>query len=141
MAVLQNNSWPGNLRELRNLMEKLVIMSMDPIIGVDDLKSCITAQQMDSVTSIPPEEPVRMPAKAVHTNHNNGSMSLKVLEEESIRAALRTTKGNQRQAAKLLEITRDTLRYRMKKLGIESTQYLLLYCLLNCSEISALLFS
>jgi DNA-binding NtrC family response regulator len=65
-------------------------------------------------------------------------MSLKVLEEESIRAALKSTKGNQRQAAKLLEITRDTLRYRMKKLGIESTQYLLLYCLLNCS---ALLFT
>jgi DNA-binding NtrC family response regulator len=68
-------------------------------------------------------------------------MSLKVMEEESIRTALRTTKGNQRQAAKLLDITRDTLRYRMKKLGIESTQYLLLYCLLNCSGISALLFS
>ena len=142
MAVLQNNSWPGNLRELRNLMEKLVIMSMDPIIGVDDLRSCITAQQMDSVASIPPEEPVRMPARAVPAHHNNGgSMSLKVLEEESIRAALRTTKGNQRQAAKLLEITRDTLRYRMKKLGIESTQYLLLYCLLNCSQISTFLFS
>ncbi|MGC1454648.1 MAG: sigma-54 dependent transcriptional regulator [Nitrospirota bacterium] len=142
MAVLQNNSWPGNLRELRNLMEKLVIMSMDPIIGVDDLRSCITVQQMDSVATIPPEEPVRMPARAVPAHHNNGgSMSLKVLEEESIRAALRTTKGNQRQAAKLLEITRDTLRYRMKKLGIESTQYLLLYCLLNCSQISALIFN
>jgi len=67
-------------------------------------------------------------------------MSLKVMEEESIRTALRTTKRNQRQAAKLLEITKDTLGYRMKKLGIESTQYLLLYCLLNCSAISTRLF-
>jgi transcriptional regulator with GAF, ATPase, and Fis domain len=67
-------------------------------------------------------------------------MSLKVMEEESIRTALRTTKRNQRQAAKLLEITRDTLGYRMKKLGIESTQYLLLYCLLNCYAISTSLF-
>jgi transcriptional regulator with GAF, ATPase, and Fis domain len=67
-------------------------------------------------------------------------MSLKVMEEESIRTALRTTKRNQRQAAKLLEITRDTLGYRMKKLGIESTQYLRMYCLQNCSAISARLF-
>jgi DNA-binding NtrC family response regulator len=45
-----------------------------------------------------------------------------VLEEESIRAALKATKGNQREAAKLLDITRDTLRYRMKKLGIDSSR-------------------
>jgi len=112
---------------------------MDTKIGVDDLRSCLTEQQTDLAAPKPPEEFINPLVNAAHSHHHNGaSMSLKVLEEESIRAALKTTKGNQRQAAKLLEITRDTLRYRMKKLGIESTQYLLLYCLLNCS---ALLFS
>jgi DNA-binding NtrC family response regulator len=97
---------------------------------------------MDPAALKPPDEFISPLVNAAHKHHHNGSsMSLKVLEEESIRAALRSTKGNQRQAAKLLEITRDTLRYRMKKLGIESTQYLLLYCLLNCSDISSLLFS
>jgi two-component system response regulator AtoC len=139
LAVLQNNPWPGNIRELRNLMEKLVIMSMDTKIGVDDLRSCLTEQQTDLAAPKQPEEFINPLVNAAHSHHHNGaSMSLKVLEEESIRAALRSTKGNQRQAAKLLEITRDTLRYRMKKLGIESSQYLLLYCLLNCS---AFLFS
>ncbi len=142
MAVLQNNSWPGNIRELRNLMEKLVIMSMETKIGVDELRSCIPEQTMDHAAPKTPEEPCDVPLKAAYSAHSGSNcMSLKVIEEESIRAALRTTKGNQRQAAKLLEITRDTLRYRMKKLGIESTQFLLMYCLLNCSEISALLFS
>jgi DNA-binding NtrC family response regulator len=139
MAVLQSNPWPGNIRELKNLMEKLVIMSMEPKIGVDDLRSCMTEQQADLAPLKQPEEPVNPLAGAVHSKHHNGnSMSLKVMEEESIRAALRTTKGNQRQAAKLLEITRDTLRYRMKKLGIESNQYLLLFSLLSCSAISSL---
>ena len=53
-----------------------------------------------------------------------------MLEEESIRAALKATKGNQREAAKLLDITRDTLRYRMKRLGINATRLALLCCLL-----------
>lgn len=143
MGILQSNSWPGNIRELKNLMEKLVIMSMDVKIGVDDLRSCIPDHHhSDLAVPKPPEEPINRtipPAESIH--HGGKRMSLKVLEEESIRAALRTTKGNQRQAAKLLEITRDTLRYRMKKLGIDSAQYMLLYCLLKCSSISALLSS
>jgi DNA-binding NtrC family response regulator len=61
------------------------------------------------------------PAQPVEKTGNN-NLSLKVLEEESIRAALKATKGNQREAAKLLDITRDTLRYRMKKLGIDSSR-------------------
>ena len=45
-------------------------------------------------------------------------LSLKAMEEKHIRTALKLTGGNQRKAAQLLDITRDTLRYRLKKLGI-----------------------
>jgi DNA-binding NtrC family response regulator len=123
MEILKNYNWPGNVRELKNLMEKLVIMSKCEKVGVDDLPSCVMARADGTAAQAMP----------VETGQNGqNKLSLKVLEEESIRAALTAAKGNQRQAAKLLDITRDTLRYRMKKLGIDSTQYaLLLYCLLN----------
>ena len=45
-------------------------------------------------------------------------LSLKAMEEKHIKTALKLTGGNQRKAAQLLDITRDTLRYRLKKLGI-----------------------
>jgi DNA-binding NtrC family response regulator len=44
------------------------------------------------------------------------------MEEEFIRTALRLSEGNQRKAARLLDISRDTLRYRLKKLGIDTSQ-------------------
>jgi two-component system response regulator AtoC len=126
MDILCGYSWPGNVRELKNLIEKLVIMSKCEKIGIDDLPPYIIDRNGASPVPKMQEEPVIAPK-------NNGltSLSLKVLEEESIRAALKAANGNQRQAAKLLDITRDTLRYRMKKLGIDSAKYILLYGILN----------
>ena len=128
MAVLQRYSWPGNLRELKNLMEKLVIMSKGEKIDVDDLPSNVlisrtaeeTSKSQQDVAGIlqRPSGPTFEQPAAIS---NQSNLSLKVREEESIRAALKAANGNQREAAKLLDITRDTLRYRMKKLGINSS--------------------
>jgi DNA-binding NtrC family response regulator len=129
LEALQNYSWPGNVRELKNLMEKLVVMSKCDRIGVDDLPSYVLAEKEAPAAPKHPIAPAALPASPAE-NANRNSLSLKVLEEESIRAALKAAKGNQREAAKLLDITRDTLRYRMKRLGIDATQYALLCCLL-----------
>jgi DNA-binding NtrC family response regulator len=45
------------------------------------------------------------------------------MEEEYIKSALKLADGNQRKAARLLDISRDTLRYRLKKLGIDSSLF------------------
>lgn len=116
MEILKNYSWPGNVRELKNLMEKLIIMSKCERIDVDDLPPVIIANQGAALQKTQ-DEPAPLPAK-----NATATLSLKVLEEESIRTALKATNGNQRLAAKLLEITRDTLRYRMKKFGINSSK-------------------
>jgi DNA-binding NtrC family response regulator len=128
MEILNGYSWPGNVRELKNLMEKLVIMSKCEKIGADELPSCFTSKKASSpaVAPTPPKDAVN-PAEH-HSAHpsvklNQDNLSLRLLEEKSIRAALTEAKGNQRQAAKLLDITRDTLRYRMKKLGIDANNY------------------
>jgi DNA-binding NtrC family response regulator len=54
---------------------------------------------------------------------SRNGLSLKVMEEEYIKSALKLADGNQRKAARLLDISRDTLRYRLKKLGIDSTSF------------------
>jgi two-component system response regulator AtoC len=122
LEVLQNYSWPGNVRELRNLVEKLVIMAKSDKIGVDELPpNVFTLKPVPAAPKSPKDEAGPPPAQPAEKAGNN-SLSLKVLEEESIRSALTAAKGNQREAAKLLDITRDTLRYRMKKLGISSSK-------------------
>jgi two-component system, NtrC family, response regulator AtoC len=122
LEVLQNYSWPGNVRELRNLVEKLIIMAKSDKIGIDDLPPYVLVKKAAPAPLMPPKDyAASLPSQPAEKTGNN-NLSLKVLEEESIRAALKAAKGNQREAAKLLDITRDTLRYRMKKLGISSSK-------------------
>jgi DNA-binding NtrC family response regulator len=118
LNALQNHSWTGNIRELKNLLEKLVILAKNDEIDVDDLPAPFLEERA-------PAEPPRNepPSFCMSETRGQGTLSLKALEEEHIRTALRRAEGNQRKAAKLLDITRDTLRYRLKKLGIDSSQY------------------
>lgn len=103
---LMEYSWPGNVRELKNLVEKLTIISKCNTIDIDD---------------IPPKFFVRDPGN-IRTDSDvlpHRSLSLRAMEEEFIKTALKLAGGNQRKASKLLEISRDTLRYRLKKLKID----------------------
>jgi Nif-specific regulatory protein len=95
LARLQTYTWPGNVRQLRLLLESLVHMSDHDVIDADDLllPTGLSSQQ-------PP------------------SLNLEELEVWAIRQALRQTAGNQTQAAKLLGIVRDTLSSKIKKYGI-----------------------
>jgi DNA-binding NtrC family response regulator len=111
-------SWPGNVRELKNLIEKMVIMSRCEKMDVDDLPPGFIAKKGPPATPEPEADSAPLEVK-----RPQAGLSLRMQEEESIREALKRVQGNQRQAAKLLDITRDTLRYRMKKLGIEASEY------------------
>lgn len=95
---LKNYSWPGNIRELRNIIERAVIFCESEIIDYDDL--LITEDDFKNHQNvIIPEEGIDMLE----------------LEKKYINAALNSAKGNQTKAAKLLGLTLDTFRYRIKK--------------------------
>ncbi len=118
IAALQEYSWPGNVRELKNLIEKLVIFAKCGEIDVDDLPpSIFTLAEAE-----PRPKGEERPAESSESAPREG-LSLRVMEEEFIRTALRLADGNQRKAARLLDISRDTLRYRLKKFGIDSSGY------------------
>jgi DNA-binding NtrC family response regulator len=110
LRYLMEYSWPGNIRELKNIMERAVILARTGTITPKHLPSEITGYR-DEVgnghkSSV---EGLKFP--------NNG-LSLEVLEKTLLQKALDMAGGNQSEAARLLSISRYTLRYRMKKYGL-----------------------
>jgi transcriptional regulator with PAS, ATPase and Fis domain len=96
-------SWPGNVRELRNVIERAMILETKDLLDVDDLPTEILNRQEPGAGD---EERFSLP---------EDGLSLKGLEREMVRQALDKTRGNQTHAARLLGISRDALRYKMKK--------------------------
>ena len=106
--LLLAHSWPGNVRELRNAVERAMILEESSLIRPSSLPISVTrpdgAQAM-AVAAPAPEIP-------------SEGMSLEDSERHLLAKALEKTNGNQTQAARLLRITRDTLRYKMKKFNL-----------------------
>jgi DNA-binding NtrC family response regulator len=108
--VLMRYHWPGNVRELKNLIERAMILEDGPYLGADALPIDLT-----EVTARPAEAP--LPSFSIPEK----GTSLEKVEEELIRQALSRTGGNQTRAARLLDISRDALRYKMKKFNLQET--------------------
>jgi PAS domain S-box-containing protein len=98
--VLLAHSWPGNVRELRNAIERAMILEDSRIIQPTSLPLALDRPAMLAATAAAPA---------------SAGLSLYEQERRLLQEALEKTGGNQTKAAKLLEITRDTLRYKMKK--------------------------
>jgi two-component system, NtrC family, response regulator AtoC len=97
-------SWPGNVRQLENVLERLLVLSSDDLITVEDLPEDLTPSSAGTPTLWPnlPEE----------------GISLEAVERDLIGRALERFDGNQTQAARYLDISRRTLIYRMEKHGL-----------------------
>lgn len=104
LDILKNYDFPGNIRELENIIERTVILSGDGKITASILPKEVVRDSFSSKRNIfiIPEE----------------GISLEEIEESFVRQALEMSKGNQTQAAKLLDISRHALIYRMEKFKI-----------------------
>ena len=107
---LVNYGWPGNVRELRNVVERAMILEKKELLGLDELPAEIRDSPVSTEAGNPvvPQE-IHLPDPGV---------GLKDMEHEMLRRALTKTGGNQTRAAALLRISRDALRYKMKKYGL-----------------------
>jgi transcriptional regulator with PAS, ATPase and Fis domain len=106
--LLLAHNWPGNVRELRNAVERAMILEESNVIAAASLPIAVrssTAAATISATAASPAEAV-------------DGMSLIEQEKRLLIHALQKASGNQTQAARLLSITRDTLRYKMKKFNL-----------------------
>ena len=98
--MLVSHSWPGNLRELNNVVKRAVLLTRGNLITATELSLAIgPIQQSSSITSL-------------HDEDN---------ERSRIIAALKQTNGNKAKAARLLGIDRKTIYNKIEKLGIKLT--------------------
>ncbi|TCT15569.1 DNA-binding NtrC family response regulator [Natranaerovirga pectinivora] len=99
IELLKRYAWPGNIRELENIIERAVILSLGETITPEVLPREIIGFQQENKRFELPEE----------------GIDLEEVEKNLILQAVEKAKGNQTEAAKLLGITRQTLIYRMNK--------------------------
>jgi two-component system response regulator AtoC len=103
---LRNYNWPGNVRELKNVIERAMILVEGDTLLMDHLPIEILGQASKQGGTI---EGIRIPPEGI---------SMEKVEKALVKQALKMTNGNQTRAAKLLDISRDALRYRMQKFGL-----------------------
>jgi len=107
-GLLRSYTWPGNIRELRNLVERLVVLEIADEILPKHLPGWLLGPS--SAGSHAPDGKFTLPESGI---------SLDDVEKDLILQALERTKNNKAQAAKLLRISYDTLRYQVKKYGLD----------------------
>jgi DNA-binding NtrC family response regulator len=102
MRVLEEFHWPGNIRELENIIERAVALSNGPVLDAADIHLDVSRTRAASAAgAFPPE-----------------GLTLEQFEDEIIREALRRANGNKSQAARLLGLSRNALRYRLSTMGV-----------------------
>ncbi|ABJ76015.1 sigma-54-dependent transcriptional regulator [Leptospira borgpetersenii] len=107
ISILQNHFWPGNIRELKNVMERLCIMTVSPTIAANDardaLKGFKTANEMVELGDF--------------------RKAKEEFERQYIIKTLQTNEGNVTRTSRVLGIERSHLYRKMKSLNISSDQY------------------
>jgi DNA-binding NtrC family response regulator len=102
LNILMDHRWPGNVRELQNVIERATALATGPVLEAADI-------HIDSQRTKPADLSSRFLPEGV---------TLEQWEDEMIREALRRSDGNKSQAARLLGLSRNALRYRLSKIGI-----------------------
>jgi DNA-binding NtrC family response regulator len=110
MKMLKDFHWPGNIRELENIIERAVALSTGTMLDVADIRLDVGRS---GAVDIPSMSSGDAPGPFLPSG-----MTLEQYEDEIIKEALRRADGNKSQAARLLGLSRNAFRYRLSKLGV-----------------------
>jgi DNA-binding NtrC family response regulator len=136
-VALSNYSWPGNVRELRNCLERAALMQRGPVLQAEDFGMSLVDVRKPAPSAVAPPAFPTAPARATAAaSAAAGSAAaaaaadadspaaatlapLEAVEREHLLQALEAHNWNVSLAARALQVTRDTLRYRMAKHGLQ----------------------
>ena len=116
VRVLEGHSWPGNVRELENTIQRACVLATGDILLPKDIPLGVANAEAIPSGSIQKEEAIEALLRVAQADPS--IELLPWLEREFTVHAMRQTRGNQVQSAKLLGITRATLRKRLERFGI-----------------------
>jgi two-component system nitrogen regulation response regulator GlnG len=127
LKALEKYHWPGNVRELENVIQRAVVVAKSDTITIGDLPAVVAGEESSAATAAEGGAPSQgsdeltdlMRSLFNFARKNPKHKVLPAVEREMIVFALAETNHNQVQAAKLLGITRATLRKRIEKFGIK----------------------
>ncbi len=122
LDCLKRYDWPGNVRELRNSMERAMMLepgtSLTHTFFSHKIRDCASADTasgqfgvQQNIQSVDQNGYIKLPPEGI---------SIEEVEKKLIEQALERFNGNQTKAAKCLKMSRDTLRYRIKKFGMQT---------------------
>ena len=128
--ILKDFDWPGNIRQLQNVVERAVLKADGPWIGNEEINFVLTTERALSLEAIKQidshEEDSSISQQQIRETANSDFLPtqrpyshVQTSELNEILTALEKTKGNQTRAAKLLGYTPRQLRYRLKKLSAQ----------------------
>lgn len=103
LTALERYRWPGNARQLRNVIERTLMLHDKPTIELEHLPDEVLGETDNTQAVVLPSV----------------GLQLAEVERDLIVQALARAKGNKSEAARLLGISRDTLRYRLEKYGVD----------------------
>lgn len=115
IPLLLRYHWPGNIRELRNVLERIVIFNDGEEVGVQDLPGGLVE------TAASPDDTKKTPSEALQRSKSLETLQQEknVLEEQRIRQALKETYGNKSAAARMLGISRAGLYQKIRRYNIQ----------------------
>jgi DNA-binding NtrC family response regulator len=139
LEALARCSWPGNIRELENLVERMVLFASGSTIDVDALPEAFSETRRDLAEPLPTTEPpagepehlqpagaddrlIRLPLSSLGLDLKEAVRAgSRLVEEALIGEALKQTQGNVTRSARLLGISRRSLQSKMKELGLRGS--------------------
>ena len=120
--LLLNHNWPGNVRELKNSIERAMILEDEPLLRPAYLP--FSVGESGGLTAFERTSPEDGGQKIANGRVlprlyiPEGGTSLEEVERSMVELAMRQANGNQTHAARLLDVSRDALRYKLKKFGL-----------------------
>ncbi|RMD86790.1 MAG: nitrogen regulation protein NR(I) [Alphaproteobacteria bacterium] len=130
LAALKAHHWPGNVRELENLVQRLMVLTVEERIGAESVRQALAAGHSGTDAGDRREKGLRGMVEAhlarYFAAHGDAlpppglyGRILREVERPLIALTLRATRGNQIRAAAILGINRNTLRKKIRELGID----------------------